>query len=381
MSGKPNSLRQLAGRYIRELQVHRRRLINPNPGLKKAVAFLSDSISGWSGELRSIALEPHLARFGWRLISIPPHLSLEQRRRFVRLDKPDLIMLQQSRHPLNRPSLYGDLPVVFDADDADILDARCAESVIECCRGSVSIIAGSRFLRDQFRSYNANIAIVWTSTYLEKIDGVIPAETRAPVLTWACSGPLDYVEEAKFVRDVILQLARRVTFSFHLYGVGEDRKQEVDNYLEPIRRSGVSVETFPPMFYREFVDSLGNAAVGLHPLCTSTHPFSRGKSFGKLLAYLAADVAIVTSNDVDHPLFFRDNDNGMLVANDVDEWVERCERLITIPGLRKRMVESARTDFLRRLTSARAAELVAAQLDRAVRLYRTDGSMFAQLPR
>ena len=75
--------------------------------------------------------------------------------------------------------------MVFDADDADILDARCAESVIECCRGSVSIIAGSRFLRDQFRPYNANIAIVWTSTYLEKIDGVIPAEMRAPVLTWA----------------------------------------------------------------------------------------------------------------------------------------------------------------------------------------------------
>lgn len=368
MSGELISLRRLAGRYVREMQVHGRRLMRPTRDLKKAVAFLSESISGWSGELRAIALEPHLARFGWRLISVPPNLSLSQRRRIIGLDRPDLILLQQSRHPLNRPALYPDIPVIFDADDADILDPRCAESVLECCRGSVSIIAGSRFLRDQFRVYNSNVAIVWTSTYLEHIEGAIPTEQRGPVITWAHSGPLDYVEEAKFVRDVILQLARRTTFSFRLYGIAEYRKHEADDYLEPLRKAGLSIQTFPQMPYHPFVQSLGSAAVGLHPVCAATNPFSQGKSFGKLLAYLAADVAIVTSNAVDHPLFFRDKVNGMLIADDVDTWVERCERLITVPGLRREIVGAARPDFLRRLTSARAAELVAAQFDVAMQL-------------
>jgi Glycosyl transferases group 1 len=368
MSDHSTSLRKIAGRFVREMQVHRRRLAHSARGLKKAVTFLSDSISGWSGELRSIALEPHLARFGWRLISVPPNLSLSQRRRIIGLDKPDLILLQQSRHPLNRPALYRDIPVVFDADDADILDSRCVDSVIECCRGSVSIIAGSRFLRDQFRIHNANVAVVWTSTYLEHVDGSIPANQRGPVVTWAHSGPLDYVEEAKFVRNVILKLARRAAFSFRLYGVAESRKQEVDDYLEPLRKIGLSVQTVAPMPYHAFVQSLGNVAVGLHPVCTATNPFSQGKSFGKLLAYLAADVAIVTSNAVDHPLFFKDNVNGMLLADDVDTWVERCERLINFPDLRQKIADAARADFRRRLTSVRAAELVAAQFDRALLL-------------
>jgi len=310
-------------------------------------------------------------KFGWRLISVPPTLSLSQRRRIIEFDKPDLILLQQSRHPLNRPALYGDIPVIFDADDADILDTRCADTVIDCCRGSVSIIAGSRFLRDQFRVHNPNVAIVWTSTYIDHADKPIPADQRGPVLTWAPAGPLDYIEEAKFVRDVILQLARRTTFSFRLYGVAESRKQEADDYLEPMRKVGLSVQTFPQMSYPSFVQSLSSAAVGLHPVCTATNPFSRGKSFGKLLAYLAADVAIVTSNAVDHPLFFQDDVNGMLVANDVDQWVERCERLITIPDLRRKLVGAARLDFLRRLTSARAAELVAGQFDKAMHISRT----------
>jgi hypothetical protein len=72
------------------------------------------------------------------------------------------------------------------------------------------------------------------------------------------------------------------------------------------------------------VRSLGSFAVGLHPVCTN-HAFSLGKSFGKLLAYLAADVAIVTSNAVDHPLFFTDGVNGTLVGDDLEAWALGCE--------------------------------------------------------
>lgn len=56
------------------------------------------------------------------------------------------------------------------------------------------------------------------------------------------------------------------------------------------------------MRYRKFNSSLGRSAVGLQPVCLS-NPFSRGKPSGKVLAYLASDVAIVASNAVDHPQF------------------------------------------------------------------------------
>lgn len=65
------------------------------------------------------------------------------------------------------------------------------------------------------------------------------------------------------------------------------------------------------------------------------NPFSRGKSFGKLLAYLIADVAIVASNNVDHPLFFQDGVNGVLAPNDVDRWVEGTALLLQdLPSVR-----------------------------------------------
>jgi hypothetical protein len=359
-----------ASSHVRELKVHHRRLAGPGRGLRKAVAFLSDSNSGHAGDLRAMALEPHLAKLGWRMISVPPHLDLAQRRRLLAIDKPELILLQQSRHPLNRPRLYEGIPCVFDADDADIVDPRCTELVVECCRDSASIIAGSHFLADEFRPYNPNVTVIWTGTYLTRIEGGKAVEERRPVLTWAHSSPLGYPQEANLIREVLVRLASRTKFSFDLYGIDEHQEQRAMEYLGPIREAGVPVRTFEPMPYGAFIRSLGSAAVGLHPVCVSSE-FSRGKSFGKLLAYLAADAAIVTTDAVDHPRFFRDGDNGMLISNDVDTWVDRCERLLTQPELRRRMVEAARADFLRLLTTEQAAERVAEQFDRAVELSKT----------
>jgi glycosyltransferase involved in cell wall biosynthesis len=178
---------------------------------------------------------------------------------------------------------------------------------------------------------------------------------------------MGYPEEAKLVSELLLRLASRVKFSFDLYGVTPDREQEVANYLTPIREAGVEVRTYPPMAYQAFVASLGSVAIGLHPVFL-TSPFSRGKSFGKLLAYIAADVAIVTTNAVDHPLFFRDGKSAMLVGDDVDSWVDRCEQLLNQPELRRTLADGARASFEKRLTTRKAAELVAKQFDRAMAL-------------
>jgi hypothetical protein len=359
------SVKSWAGHRYRELLVHCRRLIQPaNPG-RRVVIFPGEAGTGGGSDLRAAALASELRRLGWRTTTVPSQLELKQRLRVIRVERPDVILMHQSRHPLNRPRLYGKTPCVFDADDADILDPNCRDAVIECCADSAAVIAGSRFLADEFRRYNSQVSIVWTGTYLGASGRIAPNESRVPSVAWATSNAFGYSHEAEFVREVIVRLSRKVRFTYIQYGVDPDRRSAVEEFLEPIRCCGVPVQVFGPMAYTQFTKSLESVAVGLQPVCWE-NPFSRGKSFGKILAYLAADVAVVASDAVDHPLFFQDGLNGVLETNEVDRWVDRILLLLQRPSVRAGMVAQARADFLTRLTTASAAKYVDAALIRAI---------------
>jgi Glycosyl transferases group 1 len=354
------------GHRGRELLVHARRVTQRRHGRRVVIFATDDSVSGSASELRAIALAPELRRLGWRVTCVPKQLELTQRLRIIKAERPDAIFLQQSVHALNRPRYYNNIPCVFDADDAVfVFGGHDRDAMFECCRDSAAVIAGSRYLADVFRPYNARVAVVWTGTYLGQGGRVAPSEHREPILTWAASEPHNYPHEAEFVREVVLQLAKRTRFSYRQYGVRPDLRESIEAFLSPIRRAGVTVEVLRPMSYRKFVRSLEAVAVGLQPLCVE-NPFSLGKSFGKTLAYLAADVAVVTTDAVDHPLFFKDGVNGALLPHDVDRWVDACAHLLEERAARAHMVAAARTAFRARLTTRKAAELVSRQLLRAI---------------
>ena len=323
----------------------------------RLIVFPSTMYTGSGGDLRGWAIARELRRSGWRTIVVPPWLGLRRRSQILAREQPDVILMQQSRHPLNRPSLYPGFPCVFDADDADVLNAP--ELVADCCRGSRAVIAGNRFLARIFASFNPNVHVVWTGTYVDHVGGQIPNEARGPVIAWAHSDPLGYPAEAAFVHEVVLRLAGRRPFQFHLYGLRD--RSAAGTYVEPLLERGVDVITHGMMRYRSFISSLGGVAIGLHPICAA-NPFSQGKSFGKLLAYMAANVAVVTSSAVDHPLFFRHGVNGMLANEDIGEWCENCLLLLEDPPRRGALVGEARVDFSRRLSISRAAELVGSVL-------------------
>jgi glycosyltransferase involved in cell wall biosynthesis len=357
------------GHRGREALVHAKRLRSGN-SQRRVVIFPSFPGAGDAADLRAIALVPELEKLGWRTTLVPSQLELIQRKRILKWERPDVVLLQQSRHEFNHPKYYENEACVFDADDADIFDPRCTDRVIECCRGSAGVIAGSRTLASKFRLYNPNVSVVWTGTYLKPQTRPAPEPGSLPVVTWAHSHPLGYPKEAEFVRQVILRLAARTRFRFYFYGVKPDLRNETEAYLEPMRQAGVAVELFENMEYRKFADSLTRVAVGLHPVDIETpNSFSQGKSFGKLLAYMAAGVAVVTTNGIDHPLFFRDGVNGVLLDNDPESWAEACARLLEDPETRERIVQAATADFQRRLSTARAAQLVAKRFE-AVRLAR-----------
>jgi hypothetical protein len=136
--------------------------------------------------------------------------------------------------------------------------------------------------------------------------------------------------------------------------------------LEPLQKVGVKTRTLWHMGYSEFIRSLEDVAIGLNPICME-NPVSSGKSFGKLLAYMAAQVAVVTSSELEIPLFFRQGISAALVENnDVDAWVNSIHELLIHPRKRQSFVEAATVDYMQHLTTARAAEQVDVVLRRVV---------------
>jgi hypothetical protein len=335
------------------------------------VIFTSQIHTGSAGDLRARAIGRELRRMGWRAIVVPPQLALRARERLIADEHPDVIFLQQSWHPLNRPGFYPGIPCVFDADDANFHDSP--ELVAECCGRSRATIAGSHYIADFFRRHNPDVTVIWTGTYLLPSPKMIPNAQRSPVITWAQSDPSGFPEEAAFVREVILRLSGKAKFSFYLYGVRDYAAAQ--EYLAPIRAAGVDTQLIMFMRYRNFGRSLEEAAIGLQPVCCA---YSRGKNFGKLLAYMVSGVAAVAANAFEYPFFFRHGQNGMLAA-DVDEWVGCCRFLLDNPEERGQIANQAYLDFQSRLTTRRAAELVSEVLHRVVGDSRhTDGQ--ARLP-
>jgi hypothetical protein len=346
------SLRSFVGHRAREALVHISRFWQPSDW-PRVMVFLSDS---GGGDLRGSAVGKALRELGWRVTIIPPQLELQQRERLVRREKPSVILFQQTRHPFNHPRYYPDIPCVLDVDDADLLDARYSERIIECASQCRAVIAGSHWLADSFRRFNKDVSVVWTGSYIMPNPTARAPSRRDPIVTWASSDPFGYPAEAALIRQVILKLAGSTSFEFRLYGVNDVSTAE--EYLEPFKEAGVKTKTYPTLSYYHFIKSLEDVAVGLHPVCMDS-PFSQGKSFGKLLAYMAAQVAIVTSREIDHPRFFRDGESAALIENNnIDAWVASTRELIENPKTREAIATAASRDYQRLLTSARAAQQI-----------------------
>jgi glycosyltransferase involved in cell wall biosynthesis len=197
------------------------------------------------------------------------------------------------------------------------------------------------------------VTVIWTGT--PPSAGPIASQIgRKPIVTWAASGPVTHHGEADFLRQVLRELAdAKVDFGFRCYS--DDGSEAYRQMVAKIVPDGVEVETFPYLSYEKFLRSLQSVAVGLAPL-TNLDGFSGGKSFGKILAYVDCNVPVVTHPVVDHPLFFRDWQNGVMLETPKD-WASAIAKLLGDPSLREAMAASARSDLGRRLSTETASRL------------------------
>jgi hypothetical protein len=95
-----------AGHRGREAAIHLRRLGSRRRD-KEIVFFPCGNRELASSRHRVYVLGEELKRFGWGVTIAPMQLELAQRRRILKLVKPDILFIQKGRHPLNWPELYG----------------------------------------------------------------------------------------------------------------------------------------------------------------------------------------------------------------------------------------------------------------------------------
>lgn len=249
---------------------------------------------------------------------------------------------------LNQPALYPEYPCVLDADDCDYLDPRHHERIAQCAQDAAAIIGGSRFVAQLLQKHNSRKAhVIWTCTPKPANPPALDPALRQPVVAWAHERPLAFLEEADLMQRVMTEVCRRVQCTFWLFGT---REEEATAWFEPIRRAGGTCVAIPRMDYESYLAKVAEASIGLQPVCLA-HEFSRGRSFGKILAYLSGQLAVVASNAVDHPLFFRHGENGFLTSEEVEDWVTCIVPLVQDQALRTRVALAGWDDFHRHLTT------------------------------
>lgn len=362
--------RALLRRWVFELRLHWSRMQRPRcrPAL---VIFPSSQPWSGSSNLRAWLVAPELERLGWRVVVVPEPLSLSQRMRILRLERPDVVLLQQTRHLLNQPRLYRPYPCVLDADDADYLDPRHHDRIVQCATDAAAIVGGSRYVTRLLAQHNAGPHhVLWTSTPRPARPPSTPPALREPIVAWAHERPLLFRHEADLIQAVMVEVCRRTGCTFWLFGTSESEAQA---WLEPLRRAGGTCIAIPTMPYEAYLEKVAQVAVGLQPVCLD-NDFSRGRSFGKILAYLAGQVAVVASDAVDHPLLFRDGANGFLVRENVDDWVKAIVPLVEDPALRSRVALAGWEDLHKRLTTDRFANLLNPILREIASTYPRGGS-------
>lgn len=346
------SFKSYVGHQLREAQLHLKRMTYPQTE-KRLVIFPWSSLDASSSRERAYNLGKQLRAKGWRVTIVPFQLELEQRLRILRLEKPQIVYIQMQRHQLNAPELYEVPRIVFDIDDADWFDPEQEPQVIECCKGSDLVICGSKFIAEFCCQYNHNTHVVWTGMARQKQEYLLPSQRRR-IVAWGISDSVAYVDERKFLAEVMIELRKQSDFEFWVYGTRDF--QALQPYVDYLAKYNVKVKLIPPLSFEDYHISLENAAVGLHPIGNSS-PFSLGKSFGKLNSYMLRGVPIVVHKKLDYPDFFQDRENGML-ANEPEEWVEKIYQLLVDPALRDKVAAQARLDFRREVSSEAAAQKV-----------------------
>ncbi len=350
-----SSLARPVVHVLRELPVHVRAF---RRGRGARIVFLPSYGREGAAFLRIYKVAEVLRRNGGDVHILSPKLSLSARRRCLSALAPDIVIMQGTRHALNRPAFYPDQSILLDLDDGDFHLPHLAGSVGEAMGHVTGVIAGSAYLAEWCHKAGApETHVIWTGAPVSTRPRA-PQAGRPPVVAWSQTRPMTYTHEAALVRDVMRRVGEThpgVTLRLYDRCDGDD-----PGFAQSFEAPGVTVEWHARARYDAYLASFDDVAVGLAPL-VEIDPFCRGKSFGKVLAYLDRLVPVVAS-DAGEPRAFFTSETGRL-CEDPTEWVSAVEALLHDGRARDRQAALAFAAFRRELSVDKAASDLATVLD------------------
>lgn len=340
-----------AVQFVREIQVRSELALLRGRG--PLAVFLPARGKEGSSLLRVYNIARALRGLGWRTFVLSWRLTLVQRRRFLDAASPDIVVMQGVRHELNRPSLYPEFPIVMDLDDADFHLAHLSEALRVAMPSVSAAIAGSAYVADWCRAAGAPRAhVVWTGLPVSLLSR--PSHhTRPPVVAWAQTRPMTYRREADLVRSVMHRVSQQ--YPEVLLRLYDRQPGDGEDFADWFRSAGIRTEWYRAARFGDYITMFDDVALGLAPLCTET-PFSRGKSFGKILTYLDRHVPVICSAAGEHCAFF-DDETGIIVRS-VEDWVGAVGRLLNDPALRQCLATAGFSAFKNRLSLDAASRRV-----------------------
>lgn len=243
--------------------------------------------------------------------------------------------------------------VIYNYDDAIMYDEKSPAkpgwrrglAFARTVKLADMVLVGSSYLADFARPHNVNVQVLSIGLQTQEYRSGESTDRDGKVrLVWIGStSTLRYLRQ---MEDVLNEIGRR-------------HKQAVlriicDEFFE-LANLAVEKRRWSP---QTRAADLATSDIGLAPL--PDDPFTRGKCSFKVLEYSASGLPVVASPIGTNAQYVREGVTGFL-AGQAGQWVERIDRLIQDPSLRKTMgragVERAR-EFDVQVIGRRLADLI-----------------------
>jgi len=253
----------------------------------------------------------------------------------------DLVFIQKEMFPhlIDVPEWFlsrAGVRYVVDLDDAIHLMYRSGlmlRKIPRVLSHACLVLAGNRYLENYARRYNENVVFFPTVVDTDKMYPKHPRDSGNPRDSAenkpAIAGWMGTPETIKYLAPIIPAV--------------ESTAKSVPLSLLVV---GATIPSTPSLHVQSKAwseateaDDLRAMDIGLMPLADDE--WSKGKCALKLLQYMSAGVASVTSPAASAPEFVRDGENAW-IARDVNEWRDRIDRLARSANLRAEMGKLAR---------------------------------------
>ncbi|MCP4438038.1 MAG: glycosyltransferase family 4 protein [Aureispira sp.] len=227
--------------------------------------------------------------------------------------------------------------LVFDFDDSIWLQVvsannksvgflKDADKTAKLIEMSDMVFAGNPYLANYASKYNKNVKIVPTTIDTEEYVRV-PQEPRDRVCVgW--SGSFTTIEHFEHCLPALAKLKEKYGDKVYFKVIGDGNYKHEELGIQGI-----------PWTKKDELKELSEIEIGLMPL--PNDEWTNGKCGLKGLQYMALDIPTIMSPVGVNTEIIQDGENGLL-ADGVDEWVEKISMLIDNPELRETMGKKGR---------------------------------------